>query len=275
MAPDDIHYPVESIESPPSTHNQPPSDLDILRERLAEVEPLLVAQLAVELAVGRLPEMTQALSVKLDQHDAIVARYDAERPVLEDDDHLAKAANAVKAFKATKTEIDALFKPTKEPFLSGGRAVDGHFNALRARITACISPIETRINVYYQKKEAERRAEEDRTRKANEEAQAALRAAAAAAAAGDGGQMAEAVAKVAEAEAAVKEAAAPTKVRSDHGAVVSGRKTQELVIVDKAAAMAARPDLFILDEKRAKMLLKAGEKIDGLELTNSVKAAVR
>lgn len=269
--PDDIRYPIAEAD-PTVGHNNPPSDLDILRERLAEVDPAAVAQLAVELAVARLPELTQALSDKLDAHAAIVARYDAERPVLETDDHLAKAANAVKAFKATKSEIEAAFKPAKEPFLSGSRAVDAHFNALRSRLSNCLAPIEKRIDVFYQKKEEERRAEEARIRKEREEAEAALRAAAEAGKAED---LEAAAAKVAEAEAAVKETAAPTKVRSDHGAVVSGRKKQVLVVVDKAAAMKARPDLFELDEKRAMLLLKAGEKIDGIILDTTVSATVR
>ncbi len=71
-----------------------------------------------------------------------VLRADAEVPIT-DDDILGAVAEHAKAATALERAFEALRKETKEPFLDGGRAVDGWFltrveplKALRSRVDA-------------------------------------------------------------------------------------------------------------------------------------------
>lgn len=205
---------LDNDSPPPMGHNQPPSDLGLLKERLAE--------------------LTRELDADIAGHEGVLQQYDATRPELETDDHAAKAGNFVKMLRETEKKVDEAFKPAKAPYLEMTRTVDDHFGALRIRLRDIRVAIQARLDRFTRRQEEERRK-----------------------------QMAENPVRVQEDR---------TRVRSDHGALVTSRKTYDVEVVDFAAV----PDEFkLLDAKKALQVLKAKVPITGLKLVEGSKAEVR
>jgi hypothetical protein len=256
-------------------HNNPPPDMAVLRERLADVDPKDLARLAIELIVERLPVLTAELDAAIAEHLGVLTKYDEERPELLTEEHAARAANFIKRMQETRKTIEEAFKPAKAPFLSGSRAVDAHFNALRDKLGKAIDSIQGRLDRYYKKLEQKRREEEASLAREREAAEAKLREAAQAE---DGAAVQQAAERAAELERAQKTAAAPARVRSDHGALLTGKVKYSIVITDKALVP---EDYKVVDEKKVRTVLEAAHKanapieIPGVKLVVERTAQVR
>jgi rRNA maturation endonuclease Nob1 len=107
-------------------------------------------------------------------HDLVEA---ANRAQAVDDDTLGRCGNLVNAYRACANHIDATHKAVKQPYLDGGRLVDGEKNALRGQVDAARAKVEGIANAFTAKRDAELRAERERI--AAEQRAAAAKAAAA------------------------------------------------------------------------------------------------
>lgn len=140
-------------------HNQPPADANPLRDRLMEDHAALVKR-AIELseAVERAPETV-------------------------DENNAGRVADFVKQITGHMKALDGARVAEKEPYLAGGRTVDGFFKTWTDALEKGKRAVEAKLNVYLRRKaEEERRRREEAERIAREEAERAARAAAEAAA---------------------------------------------------------------------------------------------
>ena len=90
----------------PLGHNRPPADADPLRDRLGE-----------EYATMK------------DRHDALLASVKAV-PEVVTDANAGRVADFVKQVGAHTKALDIARVAEKEPFLNGGRTVDGYFKTM-------------------------------------------------------------------------------------------------------------------------------------------------
>lgn len=196
-------------------HNQPPPDLligEALRERLH------------------------------DEHGGLIRRKDdllaaASRiPAITDDDLAGRASDYIAQIKACAKAADAARVGEKEPYLEGGRAVDGFFKAITSPLEDVEKKVKQSLTVYHREKEAEeRRRRMEAERIAREEADAKRREAEAAAKvlrdqqSLDDAIAADKAARLAEADAVKATQAAEAKpaelsrIRGEYGAVSSLR----------------------------------------------------
>lgn len=113
-------------------HNQPPADADPLRDRLTENHAGLTKSC-----------------------DDIVF----EATLVDDEIKDAPTAATVTALIARIMDqadlVDEKFKVEKDPYLKGGRTVDGWFNVLRDKLKPLKSTLQRRLDAYQAQKEAE------------------------------------------------------------------------------------------------------------------------
>lgn len=132
-------------------------------------------------------DMTDAEALRLrlaEDSAALIRRHDdligaEERiPDIEDDDSAGRAADFVKQTTACAKALDGARVAAKEPFLEGGRNVDGFFKRYTDQLGALKKRVETKLSVYLrQKADAERRRREEDARIAAEAAREAEAAA--------------------------------------------------------------------------------------------------
>lgn len=179
--------------------NRPPP-IEVLRDELeAENEPLL----------RRKDELLGA-----------VARV----PAIESDDVAGRVADLVKMITACAKNTDAARVARKEPFLEGGRAVDGYFKArILDPLDKAKKGVEAKLGVYLRSKaDRERRAREEADRAARQAAQdAADQAAKAAEAMRTEKDLDKAMDLARQAEEATAQAAAATKAATAKPAEMS------------------------------------------------------
>lgn len=134
---------------PPIGHNSPPSDLDVLRERLEdEAGSLLLRRDELLASVGRAP---------------------AE---VGDEEMAGKFADLIKLVTACHKNAEAARVARKEPFLANGRAVDGFYKGITEPLEKAKKAVEQKLTVYQRKvAEEERRRREAEARAAAEEAE--------------------------------------------------------------------------------------------------------
>ncbi|QZP06836.1 hypothetical protein [Caenibius sp. WL] len=196
----------------------------------------------------------------MDTYSALIAA--AERATATDDETLGKCGDLVRRCRALITHINDTHKLVKQPYLDGGRAADAEKNALIVDVEAAKRTVEGVGNAFVAKRDAERRAEQERIaaeqRKAAEAAAAAEREAERAEqarieaqrnaandeerrAAEEAADAAAIAAEEAMSAAALAPAAAttPEPVRSDAGAVVSGKKEWKSEVTDYETAFIA------------------------------------
>lgn len=213
------------------------------------LEELIPAEFRAELLAARPDFLTKV--------DDLVGAADRARA--DDDDTLGRCGDLIKGYRAAAAHIDAAHKAVKQPYLDGGRLVDGEKNVLAGRIATARAKVEGVANAFMAKREAAARAERDRIaaeqRAAADAAASAERArrdaeadaARAFASAASAAERAAAAARAAEARALAEETAAaaalapaaPTKtdpVRSDAGAVISGKTEWASEVLDYAKA---------------------------------------
>lgn len=227
----------------PIGHNKPPSDAELLRQRLAaEAAPLLARRDELLAAVERVP-------VEVDS-----------------DETAGRVADFIKQLTAAYKATDTARVSAKEPHLEAGRIVDGFFKAITEPLYSAKQKVEVRLTVWQRKKaEEERRRREAEERARREEAERQAREAAAAAKAAvtgtgsvDAAVTSDALARQAEADAAAasKSAAAKpaelSRQRGDYGAVASLRTFWDFKDLDR--------DTIDLETLRSHLPLAALEK---------------
>lgn len=196
----------------------------------------------------RLDEMHASLRERADELLAAVERVPA---TLDETTH-DRAAAFVKQMKLHAKKIDESRVAEKQPYLDGGRTVDGWFGRLSLAMDKACKQVEARITAFLRAKaDAERKAREEEARRAREEAE---RRAAEMKADED---LTAAVAAETTAQQAEKAAAAPVadlaRTRTAYGTTSTLRTELAFEVTGKAAAVRALADL-IDDEAVAKAM---------------------
>lgn len=241
----------------------------------------------------------EALRSKLlDEHDALLRRRDellaaeARIPAIDSEDAARKVSDYIKQITAAAKAADTARVGVKEPYLEGGRGVDGFFKAITDPLATVKRNVETKLTAYLRAKEAEeRRRREQIEREAREQAEAARRAAEAAEkAARDSATLETAIAaedarKVAEADLVKAEKSAEVKpaelsrVRGEYGAVSSLRTSWVFDEIDRATLdLEALRQHLPSDglEKAVRSFIKAGgRELRGTRIFETTDAVVR
>lgn len=111
--------------------------------------------------------------------DELMAGFERAPAKVEDDETAGRVGDFVKQINAALKAGEAARTNAKEPYLAGGRAVDGVFGPIKDRLTRAKKGLTDRIGVYQRAKaEAERRVRMEEERKAREAEESARRAAA-------------------------------------------------------------------------------------------------
>lgn len=100
----------------------------------------------------------------------------ARVPAINDDDTAGKVSDYVKQLTALAKTAEAKRTDAKEPYLDGGRSVDGFFKAISEPVTKLKTAVERNLTTYLRDKaDRERREREEQERIAREAAAAARR----------------------------------------------------------------------------------------------------
>ena len=215
-------------------HNNPPTDEDILRDTLVENNVDLV-------------DRVEALMDSMTRTPAVVGA-----------DNAGAVGDFIKQLSAANKEATARRVATKEPYLAGGRVVDGFFKGLGGKVEDAKKDMEARLNIHLRVVAAEERAaREEEASIQREEAERAAKAAA------------EATAKAADL----------SRTRGDHGSVSSLRTFWTFSDVERATI-----DLEVLRhhipeealEKAVRSFVKAGgRELAGARIFEDTKTVVR
>lgn len=252
-------------------HNAPPPDL-LVGEALRE----------------KLQDESQDLLRRRDELLAAAARM----PAIDDNDIAAKVTDFIKQLAALVKASEAKRTDAKEPYLEGGRTVDGFFKAISDPVSKTKTDIERKLTLWHREvAEAERRARMEQERIAREAAEKARleaeekarqladeKALDAAIAAEQKAETAQADLVKAEAAADVK-AAELSRTRGEYGAVSSLRTSWVFDDIDRQALdlEALRPYLPLEGlEKAVRAFIKAGgRELRGTRIYETTTAVVR
>jgi len=252
-------------------HNRPPPDLltgDMLRDKLRDENyEMIVRRDELLAAAARVPDVTS-------------------------DDAAGKVTDFVKQLAALVKSADAKRVGAKEPYLEGGRTVDGFFKAITDPVAAAKSNVERKLTIYLRDKEARaRREREEQERQAREAAEAARREAEERAramrdqASLDAAVQAEQAAETARADLARAEQAATVKAaelsqtRGEYGSLSSLRTVWTFDGLDRNGIdLEALRQHFPSDglEKAVRAFIKAGGRdLRGVRIFEATTAVVR
>lgn len=222
--------------------------------------------------------------------EQIAERANNAPKAVKSDDDLDKVGVIVKDAKAMTKRVVQAKTTEKEPFLTGGRIVDGFFGAMKERLDRIASVLQERADDYQRQKAAEaRRKAEEEARKLREQEEAARRKAEEAAAAGKAGiaGRAEVKAETAAERAANAEqraqasAADLARVRGASGTLATAKTVQRVRIADWNSLNLNDLKPYIDREAVQKAanswlrVTKGAEQIKGLEVFDDVKASFR
>lgn len=252
-------------------HNNPPPDL-LVGEALHE----------------RLRDENQDLIKRRDELLAAAARV----PAIEDEEIAKKVTDFVKQLGALVKASESKRVDAKEPYLDGGRSVDGFFKAITDPVDRAKKDVEKKLTHYAREKaEQERRERLEQERLAREAAEVARREAEEKARAAadevslDDAIEAEARAETAQADLVKAEAAADVKpaelsrTRGEYGAVSSLRTQWTFDEIDRASLdlEALRPYLPTDGlEKAVRAFIKAGgRELKGTKIYETTAVVVR
>jgi len=247
--------------------NMPPVDADPLRDRLTEDHAALIER-ANELlaAADRVPETVT-------------------------EETAGKVGDFIKQLTGHMKTLDTTRVAEKEPYLAGGRNVDGFFKALTEPLAKVKTVINVRLTAYLRiKEEAERKAREEEARRQREEEER-LRAEAARlekeardAKTLEDAIAAEEAAKIAQAdrlkaeEAATAKAAELSRTRGDYGSVGSLQTfwTFEVQDIHKIPLEQIRAHIPVSAVEQAiRSFVKAGgRELTGVRIFETTKARV-
>lgn len=262
---------MNAFDAPLRHHNNPPADLltgDALREKLLAEHAAL-----------------------LERRDELLAA--AERvPPITDDDVAGKVSDYIKQLTALTKTAETHRTSTKEPYLEGGRNVDGFFKTITDPVAKTKDAVQKKLTVYLREKEelarqarlAEERAAREAAERARREAEDKARAAADAAAL-DAAIEAEKQAEMAAADLAKAAAAAEVKAaelsrtRGEYGSMASLRTQWVFDEIDRTTIdlEALRPYLPTESLNTAvRAFIKAGgRELRGTRIYETTVAAVR
>ena len=260
---------------------------DALAARLGDNNPppdLLTGQALQE----RLRDENQDLLRRRDELLAAAARM----PAIDDEDVARKVTDFVKQLLALVKASESKRTDAKEPYLEGGRSVDGFFKGISDPIDKAKKLVEQELTKYAREKaEQERRARMEAERLAREAAEAARREAEARArAAADEASLntaieAESAAETAQADLVKAEQAADVKAaelsrtRGEYGAVSSLRTSWVFDEIDRAELdlEALRPYLPTdgLDKAVRAFIKAGGRQLRGTRIYETTNVVVR
>ena len=250
--------------------NLPPAvNADILRATCAERHGALVR---------RRDDLLQAV-------DRVPATVETEQVAGDVGDFIKQLAAGMKAAEGARVA-------EKEPFLEGGRTVDGWFKKITEPLAKAKGEIEGRLNSYLGKKAAaERKAREEAERKTREEAaRLAAEAAKKEQEARDAKTLDDAVAAEEAAKVAAKDAAKAqqeadakpaelSRTRGDYGSVASLRTHWTFDSIDRPTLdLESLRQHLSTDalEKAVRSFIKAGgRKLDGVHIFETTSTVVR
>ncbi len=226
------------------------------------------------------------------RRDELLEAVERVPETIDDEDAAQRCTDFIKQLDACLKNTKAARVAEKEPYLNGGRLVDGWFAKISEPIDKAKAGLASRYTAFLRKKEeAERRAREEEERKARQEAERARREAEEAAAKAqnevelDQAIAADEAARAAEAEAAKAEkqagakAADLSRTRGDYGAVGSLRTVWTFKDLDRGkldleALRAHLPSDAL--EKAVRSFIKAGgRELAGVEIYEDRTAVVR
>lgn len=248
--------------------NKPPSEHP-LRERLERTHGELLAR-----------------------KDELLAAASRAPTEIEDDETAGKVTDFIKQLAAATKNANAARVAEKEPYLEGGRQVDGFFKAITDPLEKTKKAIERVLTAYQRKKaDEERRRREEEERRAREAAERKRREAEEAAAKLasdedlDNAISAEEAAKQAAADAAAAQKSADAKAaelsrnRGDYGGVASLRTFWDFRDLDRASLdLEALRNHLPMDglEKAVRSFIKAGgRELRGVEIFENTTTVVR
>lgn len=252
-------------------HNNPPPDLlvgDALREKLADANQDL-----------------------LDRADALLEAA-VRVPQITDDDVAGKVSDFIKQLTALAKTVEARRTDAKEPYLEGGRNIDGFFKAISEPILKTKTGVERSLTTYLREKEERARRERmeqeriarEAAEKARKDAEEKARAAADDVALNDAIE-AERSAESAQADLVKAEQAANVKAaelsrtRGEYGSVSSLRTHWVFDDIDKATLDLETLRPFIAAEdlgKAVRAYIKAGgRELRGTRIYETTVANVR
>jgi len=226
------------------------------------------------------------------RRDELIAGFERAPKVINDDETVGKVSDFIKQIAGHIKKVDATRMDSKEPYLAGGRAVDGFFNPIKDSLETAKKDLTKRVTIHQKAKAAEEaRIRAEAERKAWAEAEAAEKAAREAAAALkeeadlDNAVAAETAAKVA-AEAAAKakreseaKAADMSRARGDYGSVSSLRTRWTGEVVDRAKLdLEALREHLPADalEKAVRSFVKAGGRnLRGASIYEDINSVIR
>lgn len=223
---------------------------------------------------GNTPPLTELLTEQyadlLRDAEELVASAGRAPRIVADDDTLGKFGKLVVQIRNVTRRVEAAHKTEKEPYLSGGRAVDGFFKAIIARMAEAAAGLERVQSAYVAAKEVKIRQEQREAEElARAETEARLQAAQQAQASGDEAGAKRALASAVEAEAVADNAAALAEARpadlvrtyATSGNVVSSQERWEFEITSRAEIPLEAIRAFIRPaeiESAVKAFVKAG-----------------
>jgi septal ring factor EnvC (AmiA/AmiB activator) len=228
--------------------NNPPSDVEILRDRLTEENRDLIE---------RVEELTGG----------------ADRCAVTDDETAGKAALLVKLInETTKTATDRQ-KEAKRPHAELADAAFGYFKPILGDLAGAKTATLTKLDRFRQEQERkaaeERRRLEEEARKRQEEADRI----AAKAKTDTDLDLAVEVEQQARAAAEAAAVVAPKEIRSSYGHLASARKTWDYRIIDPSQVPSA---YMMVNEAAIKVAIKGGaRKIPGVEIFEKTQTVVR
>lgn len=203
----------------------------------------------------------------------------AERATCTSEDELGRCGDLVKTLRAAEKHVEETHKAVKQPYLDGGRLVDGEKKALLERIAKARKKIDTPMNAFIAEREARERAE--RERQAAEERRQAEAAAQAErerqAASGENDP--DAIAEIEAVAHAPVQHVRNEPVRSDGGSTVSAKTVWNSEVTDYDVAYIAVSDNDKVREaidKAVAQLVRAGKReIEGVRIWPTKQAITR
>ena len=251
-------------------HNLPPAEnAEILRAEFAERHGALVRR-----------------------RDDLLQAVDRVPATVDDDQTAGNVGDFIKQLDAGRKAAEGARVAEKEPFLEGGRTVDGWFKKITEPLIDAKKDIEARLNIYLRAKaDAERKAREEAERLAREKAaEAAAEAARKEQEAKDAKGLDDAVAAEDAAKAAAEAAAEAqqeadakpaelSRTRGDYGSVASLRARWTFKDLDRATLdlQALRQHLSTdALEKAVRSYIKAGGRaLPGVHIFETTSTVVR
>ncbi len=250
-------------------HNQPPSESDILHNRLEEENRDIVMR-----------------------RDELLAAVDRIPTEISDGDMAGKVAGFVKQISACTKAAETKRVAEKEPFLALERSVDGFFKSVTVPLGKAKKDITHRVKLFQDKQVVEeRRRREAEARRQREEAERLAREAAEREAAAqtdeelDAAISADELARqaAADAESARRKSAAKaadmSKIRDDHGAVSSLRTFWDFADLDRNTIDLEVLRLHLSEgamEKAVRAYIKSGgRELSGVRIFENTRAAIR